>query len=239
MTPFAAQPMSPDPRIRARRGLTYLEQELLAQERGEEPDLGRVIGILRAVRGALLRAEAGRAAELCVALRRYLEELREDTGGFSLEDVDVTLGAVERMRRLLEDERAVDHWMDGLTPAGSTPLPSVVGELVYAPEFRESGLYWEIRDGTVQLGFPALESETDANALIEDLRVLWDQLSGEQSWTLRPGNLERLRVSLLSALIRLSRGAAAPARRVQLLGSAGELQSPALNESLGRCFAMA
>lgn len=237
MTPPERQPMIHGPEMRARLGLSYLEQELLAQERGEEPDLGRVLGALRAVRSALLRAGAKRAAELGSALRHYLEELREDAGGLSLEDVDIVLSAMERMRHLVENEHAIDAWIDGVTPARTAANDTRPDELVYAPEFRESGLYWEMRSESVQLGLPSLGPRSDTSGLINDLKKLWGELPEQLPWTLRPKHLERIPVSLVSALIRLRQRDGAGARRIRLEGSAGGIQSPALTESLDRCFA--
>lgn len=219
----------------ASTGLRFLHEELLSTERGEEPNLDRVLRALELIEVEAQEEGVGDAPKLCARLRRFIGELREDGLELALEDVDVFLSTLNELRSMwsksvptgLEDKVELPRTVPPLEDA---PIPE------FLPEFLPSGLVAELRKGELHLDFAAVHASAATPALQAELEGLWQRSPASQAWSVDLTALERIPVALVATLAGLRIRSGAGARLIRLACSPESLRSTTLKESLSRYF---
>ncbi len=220
---------------RTRTGLAFLEEELLSAERGEAPNLDRVLHAVDIICDDARSHDIDGIEALCQGLRTFILELREDCLELSVEDLDIFLVVSSRIRALVGsiDPGALEPSDEGR--AGKA-RPIDLTDLEFAPEFLASGLMVEVGRDEVFIHFPQLSGDQPTAAVLADLQQLWERTPASLPWRLDLSALERIPVTLLATLTKLRISAGSKARPLQLEGQLSSLESEELSESLARYF---
>lgn len=216
-------------------GHASLIEELLASDRGEEPNLDRVLRDLDLIADDARSKGILGIKGICVGLRTYVEELREDRLELSLEDLDVFLIASKRMSLLLHER---DHEREDHSDGDGTCKPSNIdlARLEFVPEFLPSGIIVEPHSEELRIQLPPATSSLEAAKVVADLQELWERTPTSIAWRLDLSAIDRVPIVILVTLIRLRGREGDESRLVQLYNGLGAIRSEELNRSLARHF---
>lgn len=220
----------------AERAMALLETELLAMERGEEPNHERIQRSLLEISDRPPSRSATAVRGLCERLCMYLRDIRQDEMELSLEDLDVLLSNWAELDELVFNRQRPEDQEEVETPA--SPPDDQPMDVTSAPEFRDSGLLVESFSDGARIILPSMDDSRVTAKVLADISELWELTPQAMTWNIELSRSERIPVSLLSHFVGLNRAQEGRDRPVQLRGLE-TVESGHLTACLQRCFDLA